>query len=107
MFSKCEAASELMVSFQATKTDLSSPYHPLVFYWPFQGGSSVAVLIVWSVVLYVAFVLFFVFFSVHWGLTGAFCLLQYSSGIVRHPGDLRVSRHVTSVESSSLLHYKL
>ena len=38
-----------------------------------------------------------------WGSTGGFLLLRYFSGIVSHPGDLRVSQYV-SVESSSLTH---
>ena len=38
------------------------------------------------------------------GSTGGFPLLRYFSGIVSHPGVLRVSQYV-SVESSSLTHH--
>ena len=37
---------------------------------------------------------FFVCFLVHWGSTVGFLLLQCSSGVVRHPGDLQVSVHL-------------
>ena len=39
------------------------------------------------------------------GSTGGFLLLRYFSGIVSHPGVLRVSQYV-SVESSSLTHHR-
>ena len=39
------------------------------------------------------------------GSTGGFHLLRYFSGIVSHPGVLRVSQYV-SVESYSLIHYR-
>ena len=39
------------------------------------------------------------------GSTGGFLLLRYFSGIVSHPGILRVSLYV-SVESSSLTHHR-
>ena len=39
------------------------------------------------------------------GSTGCFLLLRYFSGIVLHPGVLRVSQYVC-VESSSLAHHR-
>ena len=39
------------------------------------------------------------------GSTGRFLLLRYFSGIVSHPGDLRVPRYI-SVESLSLTHHR-
>ena len=39
--------------------------------------------------------------------TGGFLLLQHSSGVISQPIDLQMSRHGVSVESSSLLHYRL
>ena len=47
----------------------------------------------------------YVCFSAHRGSTGGF--LQYSSGVVCQPRDLQMSQQVVSVESSSLLHYRL
>ena len=41
----------------------------------------------------------------HSGLTGAFPLVRYFSGVVSYSKDLQVSQYVVSVESSSPVHH--
>ena len=50
---------------------------------------------------------FFVCCLAHRGSTVGFLLLQCSSGVVWHPGDLRCRSQHVPVESSSLLHHSI